>query len=356
MKLEGLAYNLDVLVPVSIEINKHSVTKITKITKTKSKKIFLPPFVNSHIHIGDAGILLEPTREVKSTVAPPDGLKYKGYKEIPIKDRMKNAHYYIKEMVKEGTLLFVDFREEGILGIKSLLKLSKSIKNYSLILGRPNQMVYDKNELDNILDYSDGLGLSGMAEWNFSELNKIRKHTKERKKLFGIHVSEDKREDISKIISLKPDFIVHMTLSTEEDIKKISMNNIPVVVCPRSNLLFGNIPPVDIMLKHNVKVMIGTDNSFLNYPSIFREMEFAYKLFHRKGVTAKDILKMATIASYKTFDFPWKSDVEEMNSFIVYNASKYDLKNIDYSIVNFGTSRKIEMSFLRGSRVFIDNL
>ncbi|MGC8657160.1 MAG: amidohydrolase family protein [Thermoplasmata archaeon] len=356
MKLEGLAYNLDDIVPVSIEINKGNVKKIKKISTTNSKKIFLPPFVNSHIHIGDAGILLEPAMDVKSTVAPPDGLKYKGYKEIPIKDRMKNAHYYIKEMVREGILRFVDFREEGIFGIESLLKLSKSIKNYSTILGRPNQMTYDKNELDNVLNYSDGLGLSGMAEWDFNELNKIRKHTKERKKLFGIHVSEDKREDISKIVSLMPDFIVHMTLSTEEDIKKIALNNIPIIVCPRSNLIFGNIPPVDVMLKHNVQVMIGTDNSFLNYPSIFREMEIAYKLFHRKGVTAKSILKMATISSYKTFDFPWKLDVEEMNSFLVYKVSKYDLKNLDYSIVNFGNSRKIEMSFLRGSRVSIDSI
>ena len=46
------------------------------------------------------------------------------------------------------------------------------------------------------------------------------------------------------------------------------------------------------MLEYNLKLGIGTDNFMANSPSIFKEMDFIYKIYH---VDPKEILKMATI-------------------------------------------------------------
>jgi cytosine/adenosine deaminase-related metal-dependent hydrolase len=66
---------------------------------------------------------------------------------------------------------------------------------------------------------------------------------------------------------------------------------IPVVVCPRSNLVTGvGVPPIRELLDRT-DVALGTDNVFLNSPSMFREMEFTAKL---ADVSAAEVLRMAT--------------------------------------------------------------
>jgi len=66
-----------------------------------------------------------------------------------------------------------------------------------------------------------------------------------------------------------------------------------VVVCPRSNVTTGvGVPPVADLLERTT-VALGTDNVFLNGPSMFREMEWTAKLC---DVPDEAVLRMATRA------------------------------------------------------------
>ncbi len=110
----------------------------------------------------------------------------------------------------------------------------------------------------------------------YSEIEKIAKHVKKKKKcLVFMHLKV--RENIDHILDLKPDFLVHMVKATESDFIKVKENNIPVIICPRSNDFFGIQPNYKIMKKTKTMFLIGTDNAMLNNPSILEEIFFIKK-------------------------------------------------------------------------------
>jgi cytosine/adenosine deaminase-related metal-dependent hydrolase len=83
-----------------------------------------------------------------------------------------------------------------------------------------------------------------------------------------------------------------MVHATESQLDRVEEAAVPVVVCPRSNLVTNvGVPPVRALTERTT-VALGTDNVMLNAPSMFREMEFAAKL---SDVTAADVLRMATV-------------------------------------------------------------
>ncbi|MEF8774763.1 MAG: amidohydrolase family protein, partial [Halobacteriales archaeon] len=110
-------------------------------------------------------------------------------------------------------------------------------------------------------------------------------------KLFGIHAGEVDETDVDPALALDPDFLVHMVHATPDHLDRVERDSIPVVVCPRSNLVTGvGFPPIED-LADRTTVALGTDNVFLNSPSMFREMAFAAKL---TDLSAPEVLRMAT--------------------------------------------------------------
>jgi hypothetical protein len=103
-------------------------------------------------------------------------------------------------------------------------------------------------------------------------------------KLFSVHASELYREDISMIMNAKPDQIVHMISGTEDDWSSIEGENIPIVICPRSNLAYDMKPPLPDMLNAGLSISIGTDNSISSRQDMFREMEVAWLLLRSGGL------------------------------------------------------------------------
>jgi cytosine/adenosine deaminase-related metal-dependent hydrolase len=94
-------------------------------------------------------------------------------------------------------------------------------------------------------------------------------------------------------MDLDPDFLVHMVHPEPLHLERLDDEATPVVVCPRSNLVTDvGVPPIRELLDRTT-VALGTDNVFLNSPSMFREMEFANKL---ADVSAREVLGMATWA------------------------------------------------------------
>jgi cytosine/adenosine deaminase-related metal-dependent hydrolase len=277
------------------------------------KGLIVPTLVNAHTHIGDSFIRkrnLKLPRNVEDLVAPPDGLKHRLLKETSDQEIIDGMRESIDEMKKTGVSHFCDFRENGTAGISQLKKALENTNVSSLILSRPEELRYDHHEIELLLKNSDGIGVSSIVDWNYSELEKVAKHAKSKGKMFAIHASERIREDIELILDLKPDFLVHMVKATESDLIRAKDVNIPIAVCPRSNAFFGLKPNIKMMKKIGIDIMIGTDNAMLNAPSVLDEIRYIQSL--SAEFTKWELLQMITYIPRKALNLD--ADIPDFNS------------------------------------------
>jgi cytosine/adenosine deaminase-related metal-dependent hydrolase len=245
----------------------------------------VPAFVNAHTHIGDSiakeaggGLSLD------DLVAPPDGLKHQLLRETDRETTVDAMARSLKLMEETGTAAFIEFREGDVEGVEMLRDALAGRRIDPVILGR---------ETEAAMEAGDGFGASGPRD---NEFGQLRKATRRVEKLFGIHAGERDPDDIHPALDLDPDFLVHLVYAEESHLDRIEENEIPAVVCPRSNLVTNvGLPPVR-RLTERTTVALGTDNVMLNSPSMFREMEFVSKL---TDLSAETILRMATLNGAK---------------------------------------------------------
>ncbi|MFD1515003.1 amidohydrolase family protein [Halomarina rubra] len=247
-----------------------------------SDAVVLPAFVNAHTHIGDSiakeaggGLSLE------ELVAPPDGLKHRLLRAADDADLVAGMVRSLRYMERSGTGAFFEFREGGVAGVDLLHRALDDLAIDARVFGREETAV---------LDVADGFGASGANDYDFTD---ERAATRDAGKPFAIHAGEVDASDIDPALALDPDLLVHMVHADSDHLQRVADEEIPVAVCPRSNLVTDvGLPPVEELREHTT-VALGTDNVFLNAPSMFREMEFTAKLY---DLTATEILGMATHA------------------------------------------------------------
>jgi len=265
--------------------------------------IIVPSFINSHTHIGDSFIKKKKVKlphNLRDLVEPPNGLKHRLLKDSSEQEIIEGMEDSIDLMIKNGTKYFCDFRENGIMGICQLKTALQFWKISSFILSRPDDLSYNKNEMDILLKNSDGIGLSAISDWGYSDIKKISKHTKIKKKIFAFHASERIREDIDQVLDLRPDFLVHMIKATKSDLIRVKESNIPIVLCPRSNMFYGLKPNITLMKKVGVKIMLGTDNAMLNTPDVLDELRQLKKMSNIFSV--EELLNMITYLPRKVLN------------------------------------------------------
>ncbi len=347
--------------------------------------LILPAFINSHVHIGDSiakdiGLNLGFNEKIN----PKFGLKKKILENTNkeyLKAFIKNSSI---EMLTKGIGTFVDFREGGIEGIHLVKESIKDVPIKSLILGRIEQYfdINNKNkaideaheinndELEKIIHTADGIGLSGANE-NTDEVLIFYKKTIEkqgRKKILAIHGAESKesmrysikftkKTEVERVVNyLKPDFIVHMTNATTEDIKLVAKNNIGIILCPRANGALGvGIPRVSEMLKYRCKIALGSDNIMLNSPDLLKEMDYLWKASHAnegEQIDPKEILKMVTVNSAQLLKLNSGYIQEGRDADLLflnkYNIEVQPLHNVYASIVHRINYDSIKAMMLRG--------
>ncbi|PGF17425.1 nucleoside deaminase [Natrinema sp. CBA1119] len=249
-------------------------------TSVESDDIVLPAFVNAHTHIGDSiakeaggGLSLE------ELVAPPDGLKHRLLRAASRDDLVSAMERSLGFMQRAGTAACLDFREGGVEGVRMLEAAADGREIDALSFARGSV---------DAMRAGDGFGASGANDASFET---ERTATREAGKPFGIHAGEVDESDINPALDLDPDFLVHMVHPKPVHLDRIADSEIPIVVCPRSNLVtdVGLSPYED--LNERTTLALGTDNVMLNSPSMFREMEFLAKL---SDLPAAEILRMAT--------------------------------------------------------------
>jgi cytosine/adenosine deaminase-related metal-dependent hydrolase len=253
-----------------------------------SDDIVLPAFVNAHTHIGDsvakeagAGLSLE------ELVAPPDGLKHRLLRGADRSDLVSGMRRSVRFMRQSGTGTFADFREGGIPGVEALREAVSTSDVRAMAFGRGEPEV---------LEVADGYGASGARDADFGV---ERTAAREYDKPFAIHAGEQDAADVNPALDLDPDLLVHMVHAEPIHLDRVEDRDIPVVVCPRSNLATDvGVPPVRGLLDRTT-VALGTDNVFLTTPSMFREMAVTERLCN---VTAEEVLRMATLGGAEAHD------------------------------------------------------
>jgi cytosine/adenosine deaminase-related metal-dependent hydrolase len=283
--------------------------------------LVIPGLINAHTHIADSiGKDIAASQRLEARVHPVFGAK----KKILQKSLPEHVKAFIRNsalsMMKRGVVAFADFREDGVEGIKLLKEAVESLPIKYVTLGRadyyssspkhePGLPPEAVEQAKQVLKQSDGLGISGANENTDTALAQYRQIAG--KKLIAIHAAESKdtvkfskmhtgNSEVYRIMEhLKPDFIVHMTYATENEMSLVAKSGTGIVICPRANGVLGTgMPKVGQMLKQNCLVAIGTDNVMLNSPDILREMDYTWKASRATEgdmIKAHEVLKMATV-------------------------------------------------------------
>ncbi len=248
--------------------------------------LICPAFINAHTHLGDTIVKDPPFMPLVDLVAPPDGLKHRILGSASPETIASGIRSSLGAMRRTGTCHCIDFRENGVSGVR-LLRDAAGRK--ATILGR----LAPGDTIEAVLDVADGIGISSTRDLPAGAAEDIAEKTKKTGKIIGIHAGELNRDDIDTAIDIMPDFLVHMAQAIAPDIRKAADRGIPVVACPRSNAMTGvGLPPLKKMREAGITLALGTDNVMLNAPDMFREMEWADKLFLHDDAY---VLRMATL-------------------------------------------------------------
>jgi cytosine/adenosine deaminase-related metal-dependent hydrolase len=243
----------------------------------------LPTFINAHTHLADFRVPVDLDLPLEDVVAPPNGLKHRYLSQAPDEEVRSSFSLLSRKMAKNGTSRFIDFREGGVKGAKLLKGIGKGGGAKPFIMGRPKDMTFDREEVEKLLGNVDGVGVSSITDWPYEDLTALAEFVRQRGVPFALHCSERIREDIDKVLDLKPSFLVHMTKATRGDLEACRDADVPIVVCPRSNMFFGSVPPLKEMVESGVRLALGTDNAMTTLPDMLTEMEFAARLLRSQG-------------------------------------------------------------------------
>jgi cytosine/adenosine deaminase-related metal-dependent hydrolase len=313
--------------------------------------LVLPSFINAHTHIGDSLAYPAPRGSLDEIVAPPSGYKHRLLRSASRSAKVDAMREAMLLMSASGTSHFVDYREEGLEGLRALSEAIVGSSPEAIVLGRPLSSESSDEEVNAILGSCDGIGMSAISDWPFDLLQRLSSRAKAAGKVFSIHASEAVKEDIDKILDLRPDFLVHMVKATDSDLERCADAKIPVVVCPRSNEFFGLEPDIGRLTRAGLHVALGTDNGMIARPDMIEELKAAFRISKRRGsISPLEAVSLATFGGRKVLNATAKITSEI--------GTKSDLSIVEVAgtdplseMVTSASSRDVR-AIIRGGRVW----
>ena len=264
--------------------------------------IVMPGFVNAHTHLGDSFAYPAPKGTVDEIVGP-GGYKHRMLADASASAKADGVKASLELMFQTGTCAFVDFREEGREGVDCILSALEGSPLEAKVLGRPSGMDPTAGDIETLLAAADGLAFSSVSDWPVDVLAKASEMCRNAGKMFSLHASESKREDIDLVLDLKPSFVVHMTSATDDDIAACAEAHVPIVVCPTSNHFFGLVPNIPRMIDAGAEVAIGTDNAMICAPDMTREIRAAFSsAAGGRRLSPAETIRLATLSGRKVLN------------------------------------------------------
>lgn len=314
MLVEGAIVDLDGVRPGYVRFEGTTVVEVgalgTASRKPRERRvrgIVVPPPVNGHTHLGDASATVEPpAKTVAEMVQPPDGFKFRLLRDTPPTRKVAAMRRALRRMHREGIAVTVDFREEGVPGVRLLREAARNSGVGVLALGRPLSRPLDDGELTELLREADGVGLSAARDEPPGTIDRIAAACRAAGKRLALHASEAEREDPETYLRPKPDLLVHLACATVADLEQVKGAGTTVAVCARSNALFGRRPPLAELARLGIPTVLGTDNAMLHAPSIWRELEFDYVSSRLAGapISAEFLARAAFVEPWRWLGRP----------------------------------------------------
>lgn len=271
------------------------------------KGIVLPPPVNGHTHLGDAvGTREPPHQTLAELVRPPEGYKFRLLADSSRTQKIRAMRSALERMAVEGVAAAIDFREEGVSGVRALRAAARGTGVTPVILGRPLGRPVSAKELTAVLDAADGIGLSAAREEAVETRRRVALACRARHRFFAMHASEETREPVDAYLHPRPDLLIHLTKATRSDLAHVVAADVTVAVCPRSNALFGRRPDLATFEELGVRTLLGTDNAMFHSPSMWRELEFAYVAARlaRRPVSPAFLVRAALVEPWRWLGRP----------------------------------------------------
>ena len=174
-------------------------------------------------------------------MAPPRGLKHRMLSSIPAKNLTDSMAEASRFMFSRGIAHTLTSAKGAWMGRKALT--SVRVTGTTIDHGLSSGLRYILEEVDAAAPGCPRRCLYRPSPiGDYGELSALAAHVNYKGCHFAIHASERIREDIGKVLDLKPWFVVHMTVAEREDVVACAESDVPIVVCPRSNLFFGSEP------------------------------------------------------------------------------------------------------------------
>ncbi len=296
--------------------------------------LVVPGFINCHTHLGDAALQeLGEGKPGEDLLWPPDGLRHREMAALPRSELVSGMRKAIKRMLATGTVAFADFREGGIDGVVALREAAEGLPVTCLAFGRHARFPLHDDaalaanstglsdaqlaEIEKVLEVADGfsplwandttdLGLRQTAEVVRRHGKLLATHAGESDRYRELSIARTSQGDVERIATfLAPDFVVHMTAATSAELDRARKEQLPIVMCARTQAALGlGIPPYAAASVSGVRVVLGTDNAMISSADMLAEMNFvsrtAKALAHDPAaVEARTILASATIEAAK---------------------------------------------------------
>ena len=131
----------------------------------KAKGLIVPAPVNAHTHLGDSFLYgSDLPRTLEELVAPPNGYKHRRLATVSREELLAGIRSSLQQMITEGHVGFLDFREGSVEGIQLLREALNGFPDITpKVLGRPLSPDPDSDELVEILSLCDGFGASAIS-------------------------------------------------------------------------------------------------------------------------------------------------------------------------------------------------
>lgn len=230
---------------------------------------------NYHTHVGDAFLQGHNLpRSLPALVKPGTGYKHRMLAKGPRSAIVRGITAALDAYQAAGTRSILDFREQGVAGVGTLRRIARGPRPAPVvrILGRPVRDHADDDELQALCEQADGIGISSIADVEADIVEQASRACRRARKPFALHVSEQRRDPIDRVLAYAPQLVVHLCQATRPDFRTLAKEEVSVAVCPSSNAFFRLRSPINDLVRARIPFYFGTDNAMFGHFDVVGEV------------------------------------------------------------------------------------